>query len=66
MEEIRKRSGEVDGNKLECFFYLLMRDHLSPGIVEIIICNMGDKDTFQFSNGWLAEHAKDVAERLLK
>jgi hypothetical protein len=42
-----------------------MRDHLASGVVEGL---MGDaeKQPILFTNGWLANYAKDIAERLRK
>lgn len=68
----RVRSGEVNSDdSLVAFLYVLMRDHLTPGLVEEIILNhvaVGGPTPWsperQFTNGWLASYAKDVAERL--
>jgi hypothetical protein len=49
------------------FLYVLMRDHLTPGTVEGILMEHVERAAEKervFSNGWLAEHAKDVAGRL--
>lgn len=65
----RARSGEVNSDdSLVAFLYILMRDHLTPGVVEEIILNhvvgpLGPGER-QFTNGWLASYAKDVAEQL--
>ena len=67
MSDIRERSGSVNSDdKLVAFFYLLMRDHLTPGVIEDIMRMLADTagDTTQFSNGWLAKYADDVARRL--
>lgn len=61
---MRVASGSVNSNnKLVAFLYLLIRDHLPSGIVEEIALNI-DNTSFDFTNGWLAEHAKDLAKRL--
>lgn len=61
---IRERNGCVDDeDKLVAFLYLLMRDHVVPGTLEEIMKNLA-ADRFQFSNGWLALYAKDIAGRL--
>ena len=76
MSGIRERSGFVDSNdKLVVFIYLLGRDYLSLGQIEKIMrditkhnfmidFSLSPNKTYMFSNGWLAEYAKDVAERL--
>lgn len=65
---IRERSGNVDtSDPLVAFLYLLMRDHLPVGDVEGLVKDVemtADDSTAQLSNGWLAEHAKDLAARL--
>lgn len=66
---IRERSGEVnDSNRLVWFLYDLMRDHLPAGTVEKLVVDLEkvDADTAEFSNGWLAQYAQDVAARLVK
>ena len=61
---LRKRSGEVDSDDpLVIFLYLLLRDKLTAGEVASLL-----RDTFtpggsQFSNGYLANYAKDTAAR---
>ena len=42
-----------------------MRDYLPPGdIEEIIRGHCAYCKHYEFSNGWLAEYAKDIVERL--
>lgn len=69
MKELRERSGSVDSNDpLVSFLYILMRDHLPLGKVEEIVMNhaqYGQEDSY-FTNGWLANYCKDIAERLRK
>ena len=67
MDAMRERSGTVESkDKLVCFLYTLMRDHLATGDVEALAidANLEDDDNFIFTNGWLAEYAKDIASRL--
>ena len=69
MKPIRKRSGEVNSHdRLVGFLYILMREHLTAGEIESLMKEHVDPipegDEFVFSNGWLAEHAKDLAKRL--
>ena len=65
---IRERSGNVDsGDPLVVFLYLLMRNHLPTGVVAEVVKEaelVGPDEPSQFSNGWLAEYAKDLATRL--
>jgi altronate dehydratase len=72
MQSLRERSGSVNcKNRLVEFLYILMRDHLPAGVVEGILqkhvsgCS-GDGDTVEnlYTNGYLANYATDVAERL--
>lgn len=65
--EMRERSGRVVGNdRLQSFLYVLMRDHVTPGVIEELI----DEDIgyhgqdILYTNGWLAKYAEDVAKRL--
>ena len=63
---LRERSGSVrSDDPLVSFLYQLMRDHVAVGVVEGL---MGDaeKQPSVFTNGWLANYAKDLAERLRK
>lgn len=72
-QELFERSGRVIGhNPLVSFLYDLMRDHLPPGVVERLVreATPGGSATphghwaTTYTNGWLAEYAKDVATRL--
>ena len=61
---LRTRSGEVNINsRLVGFIYDLVRDHLPLGTVEAIVreCKISD---INYTNGWLARYAEDVAARL--
>lgn len=69
---MRSRSGEIDdANPLVSLLYLLMRDDIAPGRLEQHVTNLegaADKDSepfnAEFSNGWLALYARDLAARL--
>ena len=65
-EALRKRSGAINTNDpMFEFFYLLMRDHLTPGTVAGIINQLSDPGiTAEFCNGWLAQYAMDVVAEL--
>ena len=64
---LRERSGAVtDDRALVSFLYELMRDHVTPGDVESLVRTVESEDGPEclFSNGWLAQYAKDLADRL--
>lgn len=62
---LREASGNVEiTSRLVSFLYELMRDHLPPGTVEGIVQTCSDPSV-QYTNGWLARYAEDVAKRLL-
>ncbi len=66
-ERMRTTSGLVNSdNPLSVFFYLLLRDHLLPGDLEMIMREVLDSSItdVQFTNGWLAEYAMYTASRL--
>lgn len=63
--DMRERSGEVtcrDG--LMSFFYELMRDHVPPGVVEGIVTRSDPRVEVKYTNGWLANYARDISARL--
>lgn len=63
---MREASGEVDSNDpVALFLYLLARDHLPIGNLEILIEEVLEvKTPHQYTNGWLAKWAQDASERL--
>jgi len=71
---LKERSGFVTSNdKLVDFFYVLMRDHVTPGNIEYIMIQVDKEkqmndlkhvDKTSYTNGWLASYAKDIVERL--
>jgi len=62
---LRQRSGTVNSeDPLVSFLYELMRDHVTPGDIEKVLQHSEDKGETQYTNGWLAEYAKDIANRL--
>ncbi len=67
-EEIRERSGHVTfNNALEVFLYMLMRDHLPTGKVEMIVTEAVNAPMpVTFTNGWLAKYANDLASSLIE
>lgn len=67
--DLRERSGNVtSSDKLVAFIYQLGRDYIPLGIIEeLVLSNTGpDSDKFVFTNGHLANYAKDAASRLLE
>lgn len=62
---LRQRSGTVIINsRLVSFLYELMRDHVTPGIVEELIRSSEGEPEITYTNGWLARYAEDLANRL--
>lgn len=63
---MRRRSGSVRfSDDLTSFLYVLMRDQLSPGVVEELVREAENEQPHrEFSNGWLANYAHDLAKRL--
>jgi len=65
METIRKDSGEVySDDRLVSFLYILMRDFLPAGEVEGILLSHCKDSKSDFTNGWLANYAKNIAKYL--
>jgi len=67
MKELRIRSGRVESdNKFVAFVYELLRDKVPATDIEECVLNSTGPgtDNFQFTNGYLAEYAKDVVKRL--
>ena len=64
-DQQRIRSGEVNiDSKLVSFLYTLLRDHLAAGVVEDIVRDAAIGSNCQYTNGWLALYANDLANRL--
>lgn len=56
---------EGEGKELRLFLFLLMRDHLTPGVVADIIKQATKTDEkIAVSNGWLMRYAEWIAGRL--
>ena len=63
-KELRERSGEVKSeDRLVSFLYDLMKIHLVPGKVEGLVQDAQTQPVV-YSNGFLANYAKDLAQRL--
>lgn len=64
VKRMREASGCVDdASPLVRFLYLLMRDEVALGVVEDLAIKATGQMA-QFTNGWLAKYAQDVATRL--
>lgn len=55
-----------DVNELVTFFYLLLRDYLSAGVVEKIVMDSTKHKSNILSNGYIGDYAEDIVKRLLK
>lgn len=57
----------MDTQSLDVFLYILLRDHLTSGEVELILEHvmLAKGGPVQFSNPHLAAYAKDLCERLM-
>lgn len=67
-KRLRERSGSVNtSSNLVAFFYELLRDHVPAGTVETVAINSSVHNGGQWAltNGWLANYAKDLVNRLL-
>ena len=63
--KLREDSGTItDEKNLVCFLYLLMRDHLTPGVVANLLGKSQTGLENYYTNGWLAQYAQWVAEEL--
>lgn len=69
-DDLREASGAVDGTDLvQAVFYDLMRDHLPAGTLQKLVddtVKYADKRPFQYTNGYLAQHAAFLADKLAK
>jgi len=62
------------GDRLVAFLYLILRDEVTAGKLESIMNGLEDQNghflmannAFSMSNGYLANHAEDIAKRLVK
>lgn len=63
-DTLRNASGDVAINsKTVSFLYQLMRDHLTPGVVEKLVRESDEPDV-RYTNGWLARYAEYLAKEL--
>lgn len=62
---VRERSGSINFNDhLTSFLYELIRDHLPAGTIEMLVRNSIGHGETQYTNGWLANYAHDLAQRI--
>jgi hypothetical protein len=70
MNALAARSGNRNTtDPLVSFLYVLLRDHVPAGVVEVLVMEASKTDVNcadTLSNGWLALYAEDVVERLRK
>lgn len=65
IKAMRERSGRVQiDSKLVSFLYQLMRDHVTPGVIEEVLNDSVHESDVVYTNGWLAKYAEDIAKRL--
>jgi len=63
--KLRNESGNITiDSRLVSFFYELLRDHLPAGKVEKIVRNSENESNIQYTNGFLAQYALNLANRL--
>lgn len=63
--KLREASGSVDlDSKFVSFLYSLMRDHLPCGAVEQLVNDSLYEHGTAYTNGFLAQYAQHLAERL--
>ena len=67
-EQFREMTGSVTSDHpLVCLLYEIMRDHVPVGVVEQMVANLEKfhGHDLKFTNGWLAQHAKNMVVRLM-
>lgn len=67
MRPIHERSGGFDcDDPLVELLYVLLRDHVLPGDLEKLVADIRSSkhSSAQYSNGWLARYAQDLAQRI--
>lgn len=66
-KELRRASGKVSyKDPLTSFLYVLMRDELPVGKVEILVREIESEKGMKavYTNGWLAKYAHNLANKL--
>jgi len=60
-----ERSGSFrSASRTVTFLYILIRDHVTPGVIEGVMNMLDGANESQFTNGWIAHYAADIAGRL--
>ena len=63
-DEMYKKSGEVElSDPLVAFLYVMLRNGAGPGVIHEALENMTNQP-MRYTNGWLAQYAKYVAEKM--
>lgn len=63
--DLRTASGNFNKNSaLVSFLYELMRDHVTPGVVQKLMAEAVENTDCQYSNGFLAQYADYLAKKL--
>lgn len=61
-QEVREASGNIDSSdNLVKLLYTLMRDEITPGRMEGVLDRIASDARGQYTNGWLADYAKNIA-----
>ena len=64
-DKMRTLSGNITGDRLDAFLYVLMRDHITTGTMEAIMDHVEKiNEDALFTNGFLGMYAKQLHERL--
>lgn len=65
-EQLKQDSGDVVlDDTLATFLYLLMRDYVTPGKIELLVQNVVDgAESVTFGNGFLAKYAENLAKEI--
>lgn len=67
IEEMRTLSGSVASeDKLVLLMYILLRDHFPSGKLEKIVDGIENSEAkvFSFTNGWMAQYAINLSNRI--
>lgn len=54
----------LSDSKVTAFLYFLLRDKVPAGDVECIMREIERSDSYEFTNGWLAQYAAYLDKRL--
>jgi len=63
-DEMFQKSGEIElSDPLVAFLYVMLRNGAGPGVIHEALENMTNQP-MRYTNGWLAQYAKYVAEKM--